>query len=225
MINNYKPFKSSFLGVKRDNFHQVPISDIGSGYEMIFTFLYSYYLSQQGCKQLILLIDEPELHLHPKLQEEFSNLLLEFSKDSQIFIATHSPLFIKQIMFNDNISIKTLIREGATVKEYNPQDAKLSYVSSNEINFIAFQLPTEEYHNELYEELKGVHAPSQRIKDFDKNYFQSAKSESASYPWMGNPNEVSLHTFVRNQIHHRKDCGAVIISDLETSINKMRQFL
>lgn len=225
LINNYAPFKNAFFGLKRDNFHQVPIKDIGSGYEMVFTLLYSYYLAEQTGKKLILLIDEPELHLHPKLQGDFADLLLEFSKDSQIFITTHSPLFVKQIMNNDKVLIKILVKDGAQIRSADPADAKLSYVSANEVNYIAFALPTEEYHNELYEELKDRHAPSQALLDFDINYFQKTNSLSAQYPYNGVTNKVSLHTHVRNQIHHRAQCGKAAQADIDTSIIQMRTFL
>ncbi|MDR9418281.1 hypothetical protein [Gracilimonas sp.] len=100
----------------------------------------------------------------------------------------------------------------------------LPYVSSNEVNYVAFKLPTEEYHNEIYEHLKNQFVPDKGIKKFDQEYFQKIKGESKSHPWMGNPNEVSIHTFLRNQIHHRADNGAPDIDELASSIEKMREF-
>lgn len=43
--------------------------------------------------------------------------------------------------------------------------------------------------------------------------------------WMQYPNEVSLHTYVRNQIHHGADNGQASYFDLETSIATMRKYL
>ena len=74
---------------------------------MIFSLIYSYYLSTQSGKQLILLIDEPELHLHPSLQFEFVKFLLEISKDVQIILTSQSPLFVKQLLTNSKV--KTLL--------------------------------------------------------------------------------------------------------------------
>lgn len=45
----------------------------------------------QNC---ILIIDEPDIYLHSKLQKKLNALLIETSKKAQIFITTHSPLFI-----------------------------------------------------------------------------------------------------------------------------------
>ena len=104
-------------------------------------------------------------------------------------------------------------------------DSKLSYVSYNEINYIAFNLATEEYHNELYEELKDKYGSTMGIKQFDNDYFVNTKGEKKTYPWKGNVNEVSMHTFIRNQIHHRKENGVANYSDLKNSIDVMRGFL
>lgn len=225
LFDNHKPFKSAFFSLAKPNNSQISLPNIGSGFEMIFTLLYSYYLSQQSGKQLILLIDEPELHLHPGLQSDFADILLDFSSDTQIFITTHSPLLIKQLMTSTKPVIKILTKTSDTIEESSPLDKKLSYLSASEVNFIAFQLPSEEYHNELYEELFGLHATTSAIKDFDQTYFQAVKGEVPSYDWKGHPNEVSLHTYVRNQIHHQKSCGKASIADLKTSIETMRSYL
>ncbi|MBQ2909894.1 MAG: AAA family ATPase [Bacilli bacterium] len=221
-LDNYRPFSNSNLVIKKSNFQHILLSNIGSGYEMIFALIYSYYMSIQSKKKMLILIDEPELHLHPSIQKKFVDFLLNISKDSQIIITTHSPLLVKQLYFNDNI--KTFILKPD--KSISPVgDRKLSYVSSNEVNYIAFNLATEEYHNELYEELKDKYGSNVGIKQFDNDYFVTQKGELKNCAWMGNPNEVSVHTFIRNQIHHRKDNGVANYDDLQNSIDKMRNFL
>lgn len=225
LIDNWKPFENAFFGTDKENLQSIPLNQLGSGYEMIFSLIYAYYLSKKGNKKLIVLIDEPELHLHPKLQSDFIDLLLEFSKDSQIILTTHSPLFIKQTMSNNNVQVRILTKTENSVSVANPELAVLPYVSSNEVNFIAFKLATEEYHNELYERLMQLKATSNRIKDFDISFFQTEKGEPKNSPWQGYPNEVSVHTFIRNQIHHRADNGKANYEDLNSSIEKMRLYL
>ena len=194
---------------------------MGSGYEMIFSLIYSYYMAIQEDKKMIILIDEPELHLHPKIQEEFVKFLLEISKNAQVIITTHSPLLMKQLAYNTNVKTIVLNKDKTIVKM---QDRKLPYISVNETNYLAFNLVSEEYHNELYEELLQQSGET-RIKDFDNNFFINTKGEVKMYPWMGHPNEVSLHTFLRNQIHHQAENGKANPSDLNLSINKMRSYL
>lgn len=225
LIDNWKPFTNAFFGTDKENLQSIPLNQLGSGYEMIFSLIYSYYLSKKGNKKLIVLIDEPELHLHPKLQSDFVGLLLEFSKDSQIILTTHSPLFIKQSMSNSNVQVRILTKTESSVSVANPELALLPYVSANEVNFIAFKLATEEYHNELYEMLMQLKATTNKIKDFDISFFQTEKGEPKNSPWMGHQNEVSIHTFIRNQIHHRAENGKAEYNYLKASIEKMRQYL
>jgi predicted ATP-dependent endonuclease of OLD family len=221
-LDNYRPFKNAFLSAKKDNNQQISISNLGAGYEMIFALLYSFYLAQQSGKQLIVLIDEPELHLHPRLQAKFVEFLLEFSKSAQIILASHSPLLVKQLSENDKVKIRVLESDGQKVSEIEKR--VLSYVSANETNFLAFNLATEEYHNELYEELKSIHGVNKDYKPFDNDFFVTTKGEAKDSPWKGNQNEVSQHTFIRNQIHHQKENGKTEYSVLKASIEKMRGF-
>ena len=225
LIDNWKPFSNAFFGTDKANLQSIPLNQLGSGYEMIFSLIYSYYLSKKGNKKLIVLIDEPELHLHPKLQSDFIELLLEFSKDSQIILTTHSPLFIKQSMNNNNVQVRILTKMQNSASVANPKLTVLPYVSANEVNYIAFQLATEEYHNELYEQLKLIKGETKKIKEFDNDFFVIEKNEPKDSPWMGHQNEVSIHTFLRNQIHHRADNGKAEYNNLNDSIKKMRQYL
>ncbi len=221
-LDNYEPFKNAFFATKKDNNQQISLSNLGSGYEMIFALLYSFYLARQSGKQLIVLIDEPELHLHPRLQEKFVEFLMEFSKNVQIILASHSPLLVKQLSVNEKVKTRVLESNGQQVSEIEKR--VLSYISANETNFLAFNLATEEYHNELYEELKSLHGEDKKYKEFDNEFFVTTKGEPKNSPWMGNQNEVSVHTFIRNQIHHQKENGKVKYNDLKNSIEKMRSF-
>jgi len=221
-LDNCEPFKNAFFAAKRDNHQQITLSNLGSGYEMIFALLYSFYLAQQSGKQLIILIDEPELHLHPILQEKFVDFLLKSSINAQIILASHSPLLVKQLSENEKVKIRVLECDEQKVSEIEKR--VLPYISANETNFLAFNLATEEYHNELFEELKFINGDDKTIKDFDNEFFVTAKHEPKESPWKGSKNEVSIHTFIRNQIHHQKENGKAVYEDLKASIEKMRGF-
>ncbi|HBB76527.1 MAG: hypothetical protein A2186_00745 [Candidatus Levybacteria bacterium RIFOXYA1_FULL_41_10] len=221
-LDNYQPFKNAFFATKKDNNQQILLDDLGSGYEMIFALLYSFYLAKQSGKQLIILIDEPELHLHPTLQEKFVKFLLEFSKEAQIILTSHSPLLVKQLFYNGNVRISIINNNGMDTSAI--QKRVLPYISANETNYLAFNLATEEYHNELFEELKFINGDDKKIKDFDNDYFVGEKKEPKKSPYKRNANEVSIHTFIRNQIHHQKDNGKTEYNVLKTSIEKMRTF-
>lgn len=221
-VENYHPFKGAAFVQRKENHQQIKLGSMGSGYEMIFSLVYSYHMALQSRKKLIILIDEPELHMHPALQEKLMAFILKISKNAQVFISTHSSLLIKQLSANDIVKIMILRHKEQPVAM---EERKLPYLSANETNYLAFGLATEEYHNELYEYLKSMHGDTLAIKDFDRDFFIQEKSEAKTSPWRGYPNEVSIHTFLRNQIHHSADNGNPDPADLKASIIKMRLFI
>ncbi len=64
---------------------------MGEGIVSIFSIVDSLYDSKPGDT---IVIDEPELSLHPALQKRVSKTLSNFAKDRQIIISTHSPYFV-----------------------------------------------------------------------------------------------------------------------------------
>ena len=216
-VSNYEPFENAFFAVQGVDARQIPLSRLGSGYEMVFCILYSYYLAKQSGRDLILILDEPELHLHPSLQQRLMEFLIEASAESQVFVATHSPLLVKQSMGCPAAKHVMLDKTGSCISMEN---RVLEYVSSAEINYLAFGLATAEYHNELYGallEMSGISG----IKEFDSRILAS-DGTPRDCPWKGHPNEVTIHTFVRNQIHHPLENGIAEAEDLAESIKGLR---
>jgi predicted ATP-dependent endonuclease of OLD family len=67
------------------------MGDVGDGVSSIFRICFELlHLRPGDC----LLIDEPELSLHPQVQRNLARLLLETSLANQIILATHSPHFM-----------------------------------------------------------------------------------------------------------------------------------
>lgn len=206
LINNYKPFHKSFFAEKKSNYQQIPINMLGSGYEMIFSLVYAFCLSKQSNKKLIVLIDEPELHLHPSLQEKFADLLLDLSESAQIILTSHSPLLVKQLFYNQNIKIKIICKDKEIVKELNYKNKILPYISANEINYLSFGLATTEYHNELY---GYIQEKEKKYKDIDVDNFLELKGVNKNKIWIrsnngchGSEKKVTLQTYIRHSIHH-----------------------
>lgn len=60
-------------------------------------------------KDNILIIDEPEVHLHPKWQIEYAKIIVALAKefDTKIIITSHSPYFIEAIQkFSEHFEIR-----------------------------------------------------------------------------------------------------------------------
>ena len=64
---------------------------LGEGIVSLLFIIDSLYDSQ---KDDLIVIDEPELSLHPAYQRRLARLFAEYAKDRQIVIATHSPYFV-----------------------------------------------------------------------------------------------------------------------------------
>lgn len=64
---------------------------VGEGITSIFAIVASLYDSNAGD---IIVIDEPELSLHPTLQRNLLRVLSDFASNRQIVISTHSPYMI-----------------------------------------------------------------------------------------------------------------------------------
>ncbi len=64
---------------------------IGDGIWSIFTICDALYDSTE---RGTIVIDEPELSIHPRLQKRLMTILAEESKNKQIIISTHSPYFV-----------------------------------------------------------------------------------------------------------------------------------
>jgi predicted ATP-binding protein involved in virulence len=84
--------KQIFLSDKKGDIF--PIKDISTGERTLFTKILSLYLSE--IKDSVILIDEPELSLHPAWQNRVLKLYENFANKNncQIIIATHSPHII-----------------------------------------------------------------------------------------------------------------------------------
>lgn len=123
------------------NDKSVDFEQLSSGQKSIFTLIYLVITSE--LEDSFLMIDEPEIHLHPRLQRKYFELLKDFSDayNLQSILITHSPIFI------DEKSIKTTYRffiENGNTKIIKPDNITasdeelikfLSYTYSSKIFF------------------------------------------------------------------------------------------
>lgn len=84
------------------NNHTVPLELLGTGYlQLIQIFAYILLLRPR-----ILLLDEPDTHLNPKVQQQLVPLLAEIAskRNLKILMTTHSPFIVRGGTLNANVS-------------------------------------------------------------------------------------------------------------------------
>lgn len=173
----------------------------------------------------ILLLDEPETHLHPKAQENLLDELIKIaSLESRniVLFATHSIFMIDKSNLSRNFKIsKENALSGRT--QFNEKGTTYSGVT-----YEVFGIASSDYHNELYSQLHARYQDAdttdterEKIKNFDDNYFSVEKQLKKDRPWKGNPNSCTLPTYIRNCIHHSDNGDKFTLAELEESIEVM----
>jgi len=233
-----QPFDNAFFTIRKDDeLKQILIKELGSGIEIILTILLLKSIAGVSNGKIIYLIDEPELHLHPKAQKKLLDLLLEESKDKQVFISTHSPY-----MFNGAIG------EGANLLIFKKNDDDIEIKNARkeswglfgrfsptwgEINWFAYDLPTVEFHNELYGFLQAE-AIDENIENYFEDKFddwlESKLNSEQSKIWIKLKKDGSIEntnrttqTYIRNSIHHPENTlnARYTNEELKESIQEM----
>lgn len=141
----YQPFKSTAdLLMGPENGYFSSIEHQGSGARRTLLWATLKYLSEsqdkKGSRPHVLLLDEPEICLHPSAIREAKTVLYELpsSGNWQVMITSHSPIFID--LSKDNTTIIRVFRENdSEVKSttlYRPERAKLDEDDKNNLKLM-----------------------------------------------------------------------------------------
>jgi predicted ATPase len=84
----------SNLFVRIPNGELIPFADLSSGEKEVF-FMLSFFL-RHDVSNSVIVIDEPELHLHPELGRLMIRTMQEIKPGNQIWLATHNPEIIDE---------------------------------------------------------------------------------------------------------------------------------
>lgn len=81
----------------KDNGRYCNIVDVGYGISLILPILFKAYYSAKGFLVNTILLEQPEIHLHPKLQCDLIAAFISTLKKHQIIIETHSPFIVQKL--------------------------------------------------------------------------------------------------------------------------------
>ncbi len=192
-------------------------------------------------KPVIFCIDEPETFLHPNAQNNLMKSFNKLSQKSQILITTHSPYLLKAFYeVNRNTDNKPSLKNKLNIFSKEEASNKERYSVFNkkemlnvsgeysptwgEINYCAFDMPSVEYHIELFNSLhkKAMEKKSvpKSISGFDKWLIEQEPENSTDDDHFNShekeycKRDKSMSTYIRNYIDHPGDLTNVNVKKI-----------
>lgn len=215
------------------NGKEISIDDLSTGEKQI-VFRGAHLLkNSNSISGGIVLIDEPELSMHPKWQEKilqyYRNLFSKNGKQTvQMIIATHSEYVLRAALEDrDNVLIITLHDNSGTIESNRiTAPTVLPTVTSAETNYLAFGIISPDYHIELYGYLQNK-TKNFTVKSCD-NYIvaQTAHYNSRIHEKISSFKTTTyqtLPTYIRNAIDHPSPTHSYTQEELETSIKLLME--
>jgi predicted ATP-binding protein involved in virulence len=174
-----------------------------------------------------IMIDEPELSMHPKWQKNILKYYKELfneagSQKAQLFIATHSEHVLSDALSNISKNIVIVLNEtnGVITAKRIDTPTILPSITSAETNYIAFDIVSNDYHIELYGWLQNKES-NNSVKLCDEFIKNHARFNSTIHTKLSSFNTVSystLSTYIRNAIDHPDPSKVFTEHELRISI-------
>ena len=191
------------------NEKNIAIDDLSTGEKQIVFRGAQLLKNSKNLNGGIVLIDEPELSMHPKWQSKvFDYYTGLFSQGgaqmSQIFFATHSENVIQAATKDlDNTLIIILSSDGGMIKADKMSKMVLPTATAAEINYLAFGVHTVDYHIALYGDFqlqtgKSAIAAADTEIESQPEYVPAQHEKIDTY----GPGYKTLPTYIRNKIDH-----------------------
>ena len=208
---------------------EIPLDVLSTGEKQI-VFRGAYLLRNINIlKNSTIMIDEPELSMHPlwqkKILQYYKNLFIDGNSNqtAQLFFASHSEAVISEALQNlDNTKVIVLKRDGNGEVSANciGTPAVLPYTMAAEVNYQAFKLASTDYHNALY----GFIEAEGWKNDFDSQFptvnYNKEKNNTIIVQ------QITLTEKIRHIIHHPENRhNSYTEEELKDSIERMRNYI
>lgn len=190
-------WEDTFKNVSITGDDNIPINKRGSGVRRLILLNFFRADAERRIREssganVIYAIEEPETSLQNDFQIQLIQAFKRLSEanKTQVILTTHSPTIVKQLDFED---IKLITIDNKKKKSMQVSEDVVPYPSINEVNYLAFDEISEEYHNELY----GIIDELDRMKEFKDGKPQIPYLRGEKKEW-----NLTLTEYVRHQIHH-----------------------
>lgn len=204
----------------------INIDNLSTGEKQI-VFRGSYLLKNiNNLDGAIIMIDEPELSMHPKWQRKILDYYKAlFTNDSgnlisQLFFSTHSEHVINKALQDKNENIVIIINAFGSYKIDAP--SVLPSITFAETNYLAFGIETIDYHIELYGFYQQKNSLT-KVKETDDKIISETKYDNSVHRKVYNhPNGrttyETLPTYIRNVIDHPDGIHSYSEEEMKESI-------
>ncbi len=217
----------------KKNRKEIPIDDLSSGEKQIVYRACFLLQDKDILKGPLVLVDEPELSMHPKWQQKilqyYRDLFLqEGDQCAQMFFATHSEYVLKAALNDrDNILIIALSdNKGVIEAQRITKPSALPAITFEETNYLIFDVISTDYHNQLYGYIQIIKGYD-RVKDCDDYIANSDHYDETQHGKPDSNNHGTeyrtLPTFIRNAIDHPEKGRRYNDNELRTSIDLLRK--
>ena len=194
------------------------------GFRQFISFLLTLSAESRNAElqNTIILLDEPETHLHPNAQEDLLNELILLTKDTSkniVFFATHSNYMVDKSTLERYYKIE----KPEHFTKLSKFDNKTSSYAS--VNFDAFNIVSTDYHNELYgkaQAISGIDNGTEFDKYLQTNIPNCVIKKDYKHT-NGSKFDCALPTYIRHLIHHPENAKNTpyTLKELEQSINSL----
>ncbi|WEV52814.1 AAA family ATPase [Bifidobacterium sp. ESL0704] len=150
-----------------DGFVDSDLKSKGNGIQRAIAFaiieIYAKHKKSESGTPLFLCLDEPETWMHPQAQVQLAEAISDISQTEQVWVSTHSPYMLRcfagpsseESKKTDKLYLFRDFDDSIPAQEHIVPNGELGtlrvgHPSLAEITYQAFQMPTPEFHSELY---------------------------------------------------------------------------
>ena len=183
-----------------------------------------------------IMIDEPELSMHHKWQKRILHYFKDLFKNAdgsqkaQLFFATHSEYVLGEALKDTAKTLVVVLKDnnGTIEKKEVTAPLLLQTLVASEVNYVAFDVCTVDYHIALYGAIQSkynkhsIASCDQFIETQCAPYFMAEHRCVTTY---GGNTYNTLPTKIRNHIDHPDNPYTFTEEELKTSIILMRNIL
>lgn len=190
----------------------VKLKNLSSGEKQI-VFRGGFLLANKGIlNNPIVLIDEPEISMHPKWQDKVLGYYEKLLPKTQVFIATHSDHILEDALNGTNSLILRLNKKDKKPDLFYNSCAKLrlEIATIAEIKYHIFDIITVDYHIELFAYMHQLLQDKalitgESITSVDTYLDRDPKCPKVNSGWKNERHDKTLPVYIRNYFDHPND--------------------